>query len=92
MSKNPGRIVFDPRQVVADKKLFDTAGSSMEQWQDFYLDVEELMLRNMPKPLGKLVRIWMYVDANHVRNLTNRRLHTGIIIYVNNAPIIWYSK
>ena len=92
MSKNLERIIFDPRQVVTDKKLFDTAGSSMEQWQVFYLDAEELMPRNMTEPLGKLVRIRTYVDANHAGNLTNRRSHTGIIIYVNNAPIIWYSK
>ena len=50
------------------------------------------MLRNMPEPLGKLVRIQTYVDANHARNLVIRRSHTGIIIYVNNAPIIRYSK
>ena len=29
--------------------------------------------------------------ANHAVNLENRRSHSGIIIYVNNAPIIWYS-
>ena len=92
MNKNLGRIVFDPRQVGTDEKIFDTAGSSMEQWQDFYPDAEELMPRNMSEPLGKSVRIWTYVDANHARNLANRRLHTGIIIYINNAPIIWSSK
>ena len=92
MIKNPGRVVFDPRQVVTDESIFDTVGSSMEQWQDFYPDAEELMPRNMPEPLGKSVRIRTYVDANHAGNLANRRSHTGIIIYVNNAPIMWYSK
>ena len=24
--------------------------------------------------------------------MANRRSHTGILIYVNNAPIVWYSK
>ena len=33
-----------------------------------------------------------YVDANQYGNLLIRRLHSGIIIYVNNAPIIWYIK
>ena len=27
-----------------------------------------------------------------VRNMANRGSHSGIIIYVNNLPIIWYSK
>ena len=33
-----------------------------------------------------------YVDNNHAGNMANGRSHSGIIIYVNNAPIIWYSK
>ena len=33
-----------------------------------------------------------YVDSNHAGNMANSRSHFGIIIYVNNAPIIWYSK
>ena len=39
-----------------------------------------------------MVRIQTYVDANHSGNLAYRRWHTGIIIYINNAPIIWYLK
>ena len=34
----------------------------------------------------------MFVDANHARNRVNRRSHTGILIFLNKAPIIWYSK
>ena len=50
------------------------------------------MPSNMPEALGKYVVIKYYVDSNHARNMVNRRSHYGIIIYVNNAPIIWYSK
>ena len=32
------------------------------------------------------------MDTNHAGNMTNWRFHYGIIIYVNNAPAIWYSK
>ena len=46
----------------------------------------------MIKPLGRPVTIRTYVDANHAGNLANRRSHTGILIYINNSPIIWYSK
>ena len=42
--------------------------------------------------LGKYFVIKYYVDANHAVNMTNRRLHSGNIVNVNNAPIIWYSK
>ena len=30
--------------------------------------------------------------ANHAGNVVTRRSHTGIIIFVQNAPIIWFSK
>ena len=32
------------------------------------------------------------VDGNHVVNIANRRFCSCIIVDVNNAPIIWYSK
>jgi hypothetical protein len=32
------------------------------------------------------------VYANHAGNVVTRRSHSGIIIFVNNAPIIWFSK
>ena len=46
----------------------------------------------MPEALSKYVVIKYYVDSNHAVNMANRRSHYGIIIYVNNAHIIWYIK
>ena len=50
------------------------------------------MPRHMPEALGKYVAIKDYVYANNAGNMTNRISHSGIIIHVNNLPIIWYSK
>jgi hypothetical protein len=33
-----------------------------------------------------------FVDADHAGNLVTRRSHSGIIIFCNRGPIIWYSK
>jgi hypothetical protein len=33
-----------------------------------------------------------FVDADHAGNLITRRSQTGILLFVNRAPIIWYSK
>ena len=33
-----------------------------------------------------------FVDGNHAGNVITRQWHTGIIIYVQNAPIIWFLK
>ena len=41
---------------------------------------------------GRKVTISAFVDANHAGNVVTRRSHTGIIIFVQNAPIIFYSK
>ena len=45
-----------------------------------------------PDVLDKSVINKSYVDTNHVGNMANRRSHYVIIIYANNASIIWYSK
>jgi hypothetical protein len=43
----------------------------------------------MPKPLGKPVCISCFVDANHKGNeCIAQRSHTGILMYVQNAPIM----
>jgi len=52
---------------------------------------EELPIR-MPEPLGNPVQVIAYVDAKHAGNMKTTRSHTGILIYINRAPIIWYSK
>ena len=57
-----------------------------------YYDAEDLIPPNMPKPRGKAVDISIFVDADHAGNKVTRRSHTGVIIYVNMAPIVWYSK
>ena len=46
----------------------------------------------MPEPRGNLVKVFCFVDADHAGNLLTRRSHTGILIFLNNAPISWYSK
>ena len=46
----------------------------------------------MLETLGKYVVIKYYVDANNLGNMANSMSHYGIIVYVNNAPIVWYSK
>ena len=46
----------------------------------------------MPKPRGRAIRITSFFDASHAANKVTRRSHTGFVIFVIRAPIIWYSK
>ena len=83
-----GRIGYDPRDPDVDLSEFETNCD----WSEFYGDVEEELPRDMPKPRGNSIRIYCFVDANHAGNVVTRRSHTGVLIFVQNAPIIWYSK
>jgi hypothetical protein len=46
----------------------------------------------MPEARGNAIQINCFVDADHAGNRVTRRSHTGILIFINRAPIIWYSK
>ena len=86
--ENGARIVFDPKTPIIDERVF----RSDADWSDFYGDVSEELPPNMPEPKGKSVSISCFVDANHAGNVITRRSHTGILVYVQNAPILWFSK
>ena len=60
--------------------------------KEIYPDAQDTLPHNMPEPRGKGVDITTFVDADHAGNKVTRRSHTGVIIFVNMAPIIWYSK
>ena len=60
--------------------------------KEIYVDAEDVLPHNIPVPLGKAIDINVFVDADHADNRVTRRSHTGIIIYCNMAPILWYSK
>ena len=85
-----GRIVFYSKIPDIYEKLFHPSYKS--EWEEFYPDAEEEIPRNDPPPRGNRVYGGCYVGADHSGNLLTRRSHTEIIIFVNNSPIIWYSK
>ena len=60
--------------------------------KELYPDARDNMPHDMPKPLGNSVNISCFVDADHAGNKLTRRSHTGVIIFLNSAPILWYSK
>lgn len=86
-SHNRSNMVFDPSYVNWRSEDFQ-----IYSWEDFYKDASEDIPTNAPVPRGKPVQINMFVDANHAGNKLNRRSQTGVLIYLNRAPLIWYSK
>ena len=61
-------------------------------WHDFYRDAKEEIPMNLPVPKGKPVSISCFVDASHACDVVTCCSQTGIIIFLNWAPIHWYSK
>jgi len=80
-------LVFDPKYVTWEQASFE-----QYDWKDFYHDAKESIPPNAPPARGYPVQVNAFVDANHAGNKITRRSHTGILIYLNCAPILWYSK
>ena len=53
---------------------------------------KERLPSDMPPPRGRLVSTHCFVDSDHAGDKVPRRSQTGILILLNRAPIIWYSK
>jgi len=66
--------------------------STAQEFRVLYRDSKEQLLARMPKPRGNEVEISAFVDASHAANKKTRRSHTGYLIFVNKAPVMWYSK
>ena len=81
--------------IVFDDKVpsLDLSGFSTTDWgKSIYGDISEERPRQAPEPLGLPMKMYCFVDASHAGDLATRRSHTGFIIYLNNAPIQWYSR
>jgi len=81
------RLFFDPDHPKISESRFQRF-----DWEDFYKGAEEQIPDNMPEPRGKEVSTHCFVDASHGSDKVTRRSQTGILIFVNRAPIIFYSK
>jgi len=61
-------------------------------WTDFYRGATEAIPPNAPPARGKSVTMDCFVDANLAGDTITRRSQTGILIFVNQTPILWHSK
>jgi len=80
-------LVFDDTKPNFDEDRFRKA-----DWSQFYPEAEDALPHNMPEPRGKPVTTTCFVDADHAGCRATRQSHTGILLFVQRAPIMWYSK
>ena len=85
---NPKRKLFvDPQHPNIDERAFKE-----HDWFEFYRDAKERLPNDSPKPRGNMVLTHCFVNSDHADDKVTRQSKTGIHIFVNRAPILWYSK
>ena len=87
-------LAFDPTylDMGTPSNYAESSEAKAVIMKDFYPDACEKIPPNAPLPRGKPVQINCFVDADHAGNIVTRRSQTGILIFLNMAPISWYSK
>ena len=82
-------LYFDPTYLDVESPLNseNNPKCKTKAMKDFNPDAEEAILSNAPEPRRKAVQINCFIDADHAGNFITRRSQTGILIYLNMAPI-----
>jgi hypothetical protein len=81
------KLAFDPAHPAIDENRFQKC-----DWTEFYRDATEAIPGNMPTARGNFMSTHCFVDANHAGDTETRRSQTGILLFCNRAPTIWFSK
>jgi hypothetical protein len=57
-----------------------------------YDDVKEMIPPDAPVPRGKEVDFRLFLESDHTGEQFTIRSRTGFIVYLNMAPLVWFSK
>ena len=88
-------LVFDPSAPNVNLNDFerkDWSASEFEHLVEEGVNHNDRLPPNMPMPRGVGVIITGKVDADHASDTITRRSRTGFLVYVNSAPVYWFSK
>ena len=80
-------MIFDPSYPEIDHDNFPK-----RDWNNFYGEVKEEIPPLMPKPLGREVILRLFCDSDFAGDGNSRRSRTGFFVFLNEAPIQWFSK
>ena len=84
-----GKILIDVKEP-PDRKI--AIITKNQNWSEFYPDAKEEVPEDMLEAFGQTCSITCYVDSDHARDKLTRRSVTGVILLVNNTPVVWLSK
>ena len=81
-------MVFDPTEPDINYDAFPR-----DDWSaTVYGEGTELLPPNMPESRGASLTMRVFVDSDHAGETVTRRSRTGFAVFLNCAPIYWYSK
>jgi hypothetical protein len=81
------RVEFDPKYPAVDMGTFINT-----DWKSMYGDVKEMNPSDDPVTREKEVYLRLFVDYDHACEQFTRHSKTGFFIYLNMAPLVWFSK
>jgi hypothetical protein len=61
-------------------------------WKAMYGEVKEVVPSDDPVPHGKNAYLHLCVDSYLAGEHLKRHSRTGFLMYLNMAPIVWFSK
>jgi hypothetical protein len=80
-------------RVRTDEPDYSDLPDMEHDWsRSVYGEISELIPQDAPDPLGKMVTLTHYVDANLMHDTISGRSVTGILHMINKTPLDWYSK
>ena len=86
--KHNGVLVLDPTVPDINESAFPK-----EDWSAAaYGECKEEIPSNAPEPRGIGMTMRSFVDSDHAGDITTRRSRTGFMVFLNSAPIYWFSK
>ena len=84
--------LHDRSRMLFDSSVPDLREDPKPDWHSYYGDLKEEMPPDMPASRGNFVRVVCFVDASHGCCKLTRRSRTGVLLYINRAPVAFYSK
>ena len=83
-------LVYDPSDPVVEQDVFEQRDWTSSEFGA--VQGKEEVLSNMPEPRGLGFVMRAKVDADHASDTMTRRSRIGFLVYLNCAPIYWWSK
>ena len=81
-------MVFNPTEPDIDQSQFPTQDWSVSAYGEY----KEEIPPNAPRARGLGFTMRAFLDSDHAGDTITRQSRTGFIIFLNSAPIFWYSK